>query len=66
MLEVGVRLASRLPIVFACDYTARGEIPELPLSLNSLAVTGCPARLLRILNGPIRSPKTPLTRSFTS
>src|SRR5689334_15157883 len=42
MTEVGFRLASRLPLLFMCDYTSGGEIPELPLSLNRLAVIGLP------------------------
>jgi hypothetical protein len=42
MIEVGYRLASKLPLVFACDLNKEGELPPLPMILTQLAITGLP------------------------
>src|SRR5262249_2784266 len=39
MIEIGYRLASRLPLIFLCDQDA---LPPLPLSLKALDVIGLP------------------------
>lgn len=42
MIEVGYRLASRLPLIFMCDRDARGAMPDLPLTLKTLNVISLP------------------------
>jgi TIR domain len=42
MIEIGYRLASRLPLIFLCDQNSDGRLPELPLSLTTLSVIGLP------------------------
>jgi hypothetical protein len=42
MIEVGYRLASRLPLIFLCDQNAEGNVPELPLNLAVLRVIPLP------------------------
>src|SRR5262245_52401438 len=42
MIEIGYRLASRLPLIFLCDQDSEGDLPELPLSLTILSVIGLP------------------------
>lgn len=39
MIEVGYRLASRLPLIFMCDQNSKGGLPELPLVLSTQRVT---------------------------
>ena len=43
MIEVGYRLASRLPLIFLCDRDCHGKPPELPMSLRNLNVIILPA-----------------------
>ena len=42
MIEIGYRLASRLPLIFLCDQNAQGDVPELPLNLSTLKVIPLP------------------------
>jgi TIR domain len=42
MIEIGYRLASRLPLIFLCDQNSDGRLPDLPLSLATLNVIGLP------------------------
>jgi hypothetical protein len=42
MIEIGYRLASRLPLIFLCDQDSRGNVPNLPLNLSALRVIGLP------------------------
>src|SRR5215813_4838433 len=42
MIEIGYRLASRLPLIFLCDQDSRGDLPELPLNLRTLGMIALP------------------------
>jgi TIR domain len=42
MIEIGYRLASRLPLIFLCDQNSQGELPDLPLILTALNVIPLP------------------------
>jgi hypothetical protein len=42
MIEIGYRLASRLPLIFLCDQNSQGDVPELPLNLSTLKVIPLP------------------------
>jgi hypothetical protein len=42
MIEVGYRLASRLPLIFLCDQNSDGELPDLPMNLKTLNVICLP------------------------
>jgi len=42
MIEIGYRLASRLPLIFLCDQDSKGNVPDLPLNLQNLRVIGLP------------------------
>jgi hypothetical protein len=42
MIEIGYRLASRLPLIFLCDQDSQGNVPDLPLNLQTLRVIGLP------------------------
>jgi hypothetical protein len=42
MIEIGYRLASRLPLIFLCDLNSQGNVPDLPLNLQVLRVIGLP------------------------
>jgi hypothetical protein len=42
MIEIGYRLASRLPLIFLCDQNSKGNVPDLPLNLQNLRVIGLP------------------------
>jgi len=42
MLEIGYRLASRLPLIFLCDQNSYGDLPDLPMNLRVRNVIGLP------------------------
>jgi hypothetical protein len=42
MIEIGYRLASRLPLIFLCDQNSQGDVPELPMNLSTLRVIALP------------------------
>jgi hypothetical protein len=42
MIEIGYRLASRLPLIFLCDQDD-GDLPQLPMSLKFRNVIGLPS-----------------------
>jgi TIR domain len=42
MIEIGYRLASRLPLIFLCDRNSEGNLPELPMNLKALSVIDLP------------------------
>jgi TIR domain len=42
MLEIGYRLASRLPLIFLCEQNSDGDLPDLPMNLRVRNVIGLP------------------------
>src|SRR5262245_3616030 len=42
MIEIGYRLASRLPLIFLCDQDPEGGLPDLPMNLRTLNMIPLP------------------------